>query len=163
MFIFDKQAFFYDKKLTNPSFYDKIRFTQATYRLIVRLFVKAKIMKTLLLLFAFGCFSFMGMAQSESNQTNTPAFFAQCLMNVTTESELTALENQLRAIPYVRVVRVDIPTHRLFLITKDLNALTVNDFNSWMGTYSSSYDCLQIGLHGVDPVNPYPFTNCSEN
>lgn len=161
MFILDEQAFFCDKNLTIRCFYGKIPVIEATYRFIVRLFVKAIIMRTILLFFAFSCFSFLGMAQSESNQTNTPAFFAQCLMNITTESELTALETQLRAIPYVRVVRVDIPTHRLFLITKDLNALSVNDFNSWLGSYSSSYDCLQIGLHGVDSVNPYPFTNCN--
>lgn len=104
-----------------------------------------------------------GNSQPAVPQTNTPSFFAQCLVNVTNQNDLTALENQLRAIPYVSVVRVDIPTHRLFLVTKDISTFTVTEFASWMGTYASSYNCLQIGLQGVDPVNPYPFTNCSEN
>ncbi|MDR0801756.1 hypothetical protein [Fluviicola sp.] len=120
-------------------------------------------MKTLLLSFAFVVSSFFGSAQTGNNQANTPAFFAQCMVNVTNQAELTTLENQLRVIPYVHVVRVDIPTHRLFLITKDISSFTETEFASWMGTYSSAYSCLQIGLQGVDPVNPYPFTNCSEN
>ena len=120
-------------------------------------------MKILLLSFVFVLSSFWSSAQTGGNQTNAPIFFAQCMVNVTNETDLTTLENQLRAIPYVQVARVDIPTHRLFLITKDITSFTVTEFASWMGTYSSAYSCLQIGLQGVDPINPYPFTNCSEN
>ncbi len=118
-------------------------------------------MKNLILGLVFAMGSFFGYTQTTSPQTNTPAFFAQCMVNVNNQNDLTTLENQLRAIPYVKVVRVDIPTHRLFLVTKDLNSFTAAEFASWMGTYSSSFSCLQIGLQGVDPINPYPFTNCS--
>lgn len=120
-------------------------------------------MKNLILGLAFAMGAFWSSAQATGSQsTNNPAFFAQCMMDINSQSELTALENQLRAIPYVSIVRVDLPSHRLFLMTKDLSSFTVTEFASWMGTYASSYSCLQIGLHGVDPVNPYPFTNCQD-
>jgi hypothetical protein len=120
-------------------------------------------MKNLILGFVFVLGAFLGDAQTTTPQTNSPTFFAQCMVNLNDQNDLSILENQLRSIPYVSVVRVDIPTHRLFLITKNISAFTATEFVSWMGTYSSSYSCLQIGLHGVDPINPYPFTNCSEN
>jgi nitrate/TMAO reductase-like tetraheme cytochrome c subunit len=120
-------------------------------------------MKNLILGFIFVLGAFWGNTQTTTNQTSSPTFFAQCMVNLNDPNDLTTLENQLRSIPYVSVVRVDIPTHRLFLITKNISTFTSTEFVSWMGTYSSSYSCLQIGLHGVDPVNPYPFTNCSEN
>jgi hypothetical protein len=117
-------------------------------------------MKNLILGFVFVLVAFCGNAQNTASQTNAPAFFAQCMVNSTDQNELVTLENQLRAIPYVNIVRVDIPTHRLFLITKDISAFTAVEFTSWMGAYASSFSCLQIGLQGVDPINPYPFTNC---
>lgn len=120
-------------------------------------------MKNLILGFIFVLGAFWGNTQTTASQTSTPTFFAQCMVNLSDQNDLTTLENQLRSIPYVSVVRVDIPTHRLFLITKNISTFTTTEFVSWMGTYSSSYSCLQIGLHGVDPVNKYPFTNCSEN
>nr|WP_294861422.1 hypothetical protein [uncultured Fluviicola sp.] len=120
-------------------------------------------MKNLILGFIFVSVAFLGNTQTTASQTSAPTFFAQCMVNLNDQNDLTTLENQLRSIPYVSVVRVDIPTHRLFLITKDISTFTTTEFVSWMGVYSSNYSCLQIGLHGVDPVNPYPFTNCSEN
>lgn len=120
-------------------------------------------MKNLILSFVFAAVSFLGFTQATTSQANPPAFFAQCMVDLNNPSELMTLENQLRSIPYVSVVRVDVPTHRLFLVTKDISTFTVTEFASWMGTYASSYSCLQIGLKGVDPINPYPFTNCSEN
>jgi hypothetical protein len=128
-----------------------------------RLEIKVLIMKNLILGLFLAMGTFWVTAQSPASQTNTPAFFAQCMVNVSNQSDLTTLENQLRAIPYVSVVRVDIPTHRLFLITKDISSFTATEFASWMGTYASSFSCLQIGLQGVDPIDKYPFTNCPEN
>ena len=127
-----------------------------------RLEIKVLIMKNLILGLAFVIGAFWSSAQTANSQSNTSTFFAQCMVDINNPSELTTLENQLRAIPYVSIVRVDLPTHRLFLTTKDLSSFTVTEFASWMGTYASSYSCLQIGLHGVDPVNPYPFTNCQD-
>lgn len=135
---------------------------KATILFLNRLEIKVLIMKNLLLGLVFAMGTFWVNAQSVASQTTTPSFFAQCLVNVGNQNELTTLENQLRAIPYVSVVRVDIPTSRLFLTTRDLSSFTANEFSSWMGEYAASYSCLQIGLHGVDPVNPYPFTNCQD-
>jgi hypothetical protein len=135
-------------------------YLEATKLFLNRLKIKVLIMKNLILGFVFALIAFWGNTQTVASQTNTPAFFAQCMVNSTDQNDLVTLENQLRAIPYVSVVRVDIPTHRLFLITKDISTFTAAEFTSWMGAYASSYSCLQIGLQGVDPINPYPFTNC---
>ena len=78
-------------------------------------------MKNLILGLFFAMGTFWVTAQTSPSQTNIPAFFAQCMVNVSNQSDLTALENQLRTIPYVSVVRVDIPTHRLFLSKATLN------------------------------------------
>ncbi|MDF3027751.1 MAG: hypothetical protein K0S23_2058 [Fluviicola sp.] len=136
---------------------------KATKLFLNRLQIKALIMKNLILSFVFAMFALWGNTQTTTSPTNAPAFFAQCMVNLNNQNDLTTLENQLRSIPYVSVVRVDVPTHRLFLVTKDISSFTAAEFTSWMGSYSSSYSCLQIGLQGVDPINPYPFTNCSEN
>jgi hypothetical protein len=118
-------------------------------------------MRNLTICLTFLFFSFFGFSQQTANQT-APEFFAQCMLNITDATQLTALEMQLRSIPFVRVARVDIPTHRVFLVTKDVNSFTETEFIAWMGTYASNYTCLQIGLLGVDNVNPYPFTNCND-
>lgn len=96
-----------------------------------------------------------------TTQTTTPVYFAQCMVNVQSNQELTDLEQQLRNNPYVQIARVDLHTKRLFLLTKDLSQFSTVDFNSWLGTYVNSISCLQIGLHGIDAIKPYPFTDCN--
>jgi hypothetical protein len=46
------------------------------------------------------------------------------------------------------------------IITKDINQLSLETFKSWLGAFDSKSECIQIGLHGTDLVNPYPFVNC---
>jgi hypothetical protein len=38
--------------------------------------------------------------------------------------------------------------------------LTEEQFTSWFNEFSGEVRCIQIGLHGVDVVKPYPFEGC---
>ncbi len=96
-------------------------------------------------------------------QTNNyPQFFGQCLININTIEEAQELTTILKENPYVDVVRVDLPTTRIFLTTKNLSAFSEINFSSWLGSFSTLASCFQVGLHGVDQVNSYPFTNCND-
>lgn len=100
------------------------------------------------------------LGYSQTNQA--PIFFAQCMIELNTPEEAQELTLSLRENPYVATARVDWPTKRVFILTKDITEFTESDFSSWLGTFSASSTCLQVGLHGVDVVAPYPFTNCND-
>lgn len=97
---------------------------------------------------------------NNSNQSST-VFFAQCLLTVESENELRELETQLRANPYVSVVRVDIPTKRIFLMTKNIDTFTTETLLSWLGDAATKSTCHQTGIYGVDTIATYPFKNCN--
>lgn len=96
-----------------------------------------------------------------SQQQSNTHFFAQCILNIDDQAVLTSLEADLRQMPFVQVVRIDIPTKRVFLLTQNLEEISIESFKSWLGGHSESASCVQVGLHGTDVVQPYPFTNCT--
>lgn len=75
---------------------------------------------------------------------------------------MLALEEQIRLNPYTNVVRLDWHTQRAFILTTGIDQLEENELRSWFGSYGAELTCIQIGTHGVDTVNPYPFTNCQD-
>jgi len=97
---------------------------------------------------------------SYSQQQNETSFFAQCMLTIDNQEEFNDLNAILQVNPYVKVVRLDWISHRLFLMTKDIDQLPLETFKSWLGVYDINAECIQIGLHGTDLVNPYPFVNC---
>ena len=70
------------------------------------------------------------------------------------------LESEIRALPFVKVARLDINTSRFFILTKDIDQLDETNLRSWFSEKGSELKCIQIGVYGVDTVNPYPFVNC---
>lgn len=113
--------------------------------------MKLFIFVLLLMLTSFG---------SYSQQQNNPSFFAQCMLTINNQEDFNDLSAILLANPYVKVVRLDWISHRLFLMTKDIDQLPLETFKSWLGVYDTNAACIQIGLHGTDLVNSYPFINC---
>jgi hypothetical protein len=101
--------------------------------------------------------SFNGVSQTPQNETT---LFAQCMIDIENESEIRALEIEIRNNPYVKIVRVDFYSKRVFLLTKGIEQLTEQNFTSWFSQYSNKVRCVQIGVHGVDIVKPYPFEGC---
>ena len=97
-----------------------------------------------------------------SNSTqNSTVYFAQCMLTIESEDELRELEIQLRANPYISVARVDFPSKRVFLLTKNIDTFTDETFASWLGEASTKSYCHQIGIYGVDTIATYPFKNCN--
>lgn len=92
-----------------------------------------------------------------------PKYFAQCMLSIEDETEFRTLEENLRANPNVSIVRLDWYSKRAFLLTKEINTFSESDFSAWLGEYADDASCIQVGVHGVDQVNPYPFTNCDNN
>ena len=96
-------------------------------------------------------------------QNSTTTLFAQCKFSINDVNQMKALEQSLRNNPHIKVARLDFNTQRAFVITKDLDQLNESDFISWFEIYSDSVRCIQIGTHGVDAVNPYPFIDCEND
>lgn len=92
-----------------------------------------------------------------------PKYFAQCMLSIEDETEFRTLEQNLRANPNVSIVRLDWYSKRAFLLTKEMTTFSQSDFTAWLGEYADDASCIQVGVHGVDQVNPYPFTNCDNN
>jgi len=113
-------------------------------------------MKLFLVVLVLMLTSFVTYSQQQG-ETN---FFAQCMLTIDNQEEFNDLTAVLQANPYVKVVRLDWISHRLFLLTKDIDELPLETFKSWLGVYDTKAACIQIGLHGTDVVNPYPFVNC---
>jgi hypothetical protein len=114
-------------------------------------------MKLLSTLFAVLCLS-TSYAQSQ-NYTDT-RLFAQCIFDISNQSEMQALQNEMYTNPNIEMVRLDSNTQRALIITANIETLSRADFISWFGQYGTSVSCVQIGVYGVDVMNPYPFTNC---
>jgi hypothetical protein len=126
----------------------------------LRLIVKITAMKYFLIIVCLLGLSFVSQAQSSSEG---PKYFAQCMLNIDDEQTFRNLEQSLRDNPYVGVVRLDWISRRAFLLTKDLTSFSVEQFQSWLGEEASQATCIQVGLHGIDPIAPYPFTNCEND
>lgn len=86
--------------------------------------------------------------------------FAQCLIEIDNADEMRALEADMRTNPYIKVVRLDVNSKRAFILTKDIDELSDENFISWFNQYSDQVHCIQIGRHGVDVVKPFPFEGC---
>lgn len=113
-----------------------------------------------LLLSGLVCLMFGSLnAQEESLEVTT--LFAQSLFNIENEEAMRSLELELRQHPNINVVRLDWNTQRAFILTQGIESLTIEDFKSWFGIYSSTVNCVQIGVYGIDAIDKYPFTNCS--
>ena len=101
-------------------------------------------------------------AFSQITSANPVALFGQCMIEVSSVDEMRALEADMRSNPYIKVVRLDYNTGRAFVLTKNIDQLTEEQFTSWFNSYSDKARCIQIGRHGVDVVKPYPFEGCEK-
>ena len=96
---------------------------------------------------------------SQSAQTEV-TLFAQCMFSIPDQADLNQLQNDLMSHPNIQMVRLDWHTQRSLILTQGTQQLSEDEFRSWFGQYASTVECIQIGVYGVDTMNPYPFTNC---
>lgn len=99
-------------------------------------------------------------AQIEKNKVS---LFGQCIFSIENEHELDSLKIEIASIPFVEMVRLDYINQRAFIITKNIDALSPDEFKSWFGKYESTVDCIQIGVRGVDAMDTFPFINCKKD
>lgn len=121
-----------------------------------------KLILTITFMFALGVS--IGQTQSTSTTQQTSAqLFAQCMFDIPTQAELDQLTNDIYTNhPDVERVRLDLNTQRALILTTGASPLTETDLISWFQQYSGTVRCVQIGVYGVDTMNPYPFTNCNQ-
>ena len=120
--------------------------------------LEIKVMKiNLLLSVLFTCISYAYLAQAPVTQDK---LFAQGMFEIDSPSEILETEAAIRLHPNVAVVRLDSYSNRFFILTKNISSLTDADLRSWFGAHAADLDCIQIGVHGIDEVNSFPFTNC---
>jgi hypothetical protein len=104
----------------------------------------------------------MSLCSFSQDQSSGAQFFGQCMLDIESDEAIRQLEIEMRQNPYLRVVRLDLNTRRVFILTKALNSLTEAEFASWFNAYSDAIYCVQIGRHGVDAMKPFPFADCSK-
>ena len=98
-------------------------------------------------------------ASAQQVQPET-TLFAQCMIDLTNQTELAQLEVEMKNNPYVKNVRLDYNTKRVFVLTKGIDQLNEGQFISWFNSHSALVRCVQIGTFGVDTVKPFPFEGC---
>lgn len=101
--------------------------------------------------------SFYGITQTSKSEV---VLFGQCIFNIQDETVMDSLQKEIASIPYVEMVRLDYLTQRAFIITKNTESLSQEEFKSWFGNFESTIQCIQIGVRGIDPMDTYPFKNC---
>lgn len=102
-----------------------------------------------------------GQSQQATIQQSDVRLFAQSMFSIATQAELDQLTNAIYTNhPEVEMVRLDLLTQRAFIVTTGIQSLSESDFISWFEQHADSVGCVQIGVYGVDAMNPYPFTDC---
>lgn len=107
----------------------------------------------------------LGVSFGQSTQASAPQsevrLFAQSMFSISTQAELDLLTNAIYTNhSEVEMVRLDLISQRAFVVTTGLQSLSESDFISWFEGHANSVSCVQIGVYGVDAMNPFPFTNC---
>ena len=120
----------------------------------------------LILIITFMCALGVSSIQAQQTATSqqTPAqLFAQCMFDIPNQADLDQLTFDIYSNhPDVEMVRLDLNTQRALVITTGGLPLSESDLISWFDQYSGTVNCVQIGVYGVDAMDPYPFTNCSQ-
>lgn len=136
---------------------------EATYYKVDRpnvVYFKLQVMLKSTVLTLFVLFSFISFSQL--NPSQPVMLFGQGMIEVADIASAQALEAELRNHPNVKIVRIDYNSQRALVFTKDIQSLTEEQFASWFGLYSDKLRCIQVGTHGVDQMNAFPFENCEK-
>lgn len=111
----------------------------------------------------YAIFSVCSLGLFAQNQTTSSAptpFFAQGLFPEQDETIIRDLESEIRSLPFISVVRLDTYSNRFFILTKDIDQIDELTLRSWFSEIGSELKCIQIGVHGIDSINSFPFVNC---
>ena len=102
----------------------------------------------------------LSLNASFAQNQSTAKYFAQCHFVITDNNEMVAFNETMKLNTNIEMVRLDHNTQRALILTHGLSDFTEQDLISWFGIHGSTLTCVQIGVYGVDTIEPYPFTNC---
>jgi hypothetical protein len=102
----------------------------------------------------------VSFAKAQNLATEEVTLFAQCMIELQDQNEMIALEAEMRQNPSIKVVRLDYFSQRAFILTKDIDQLSEEQFMSWFNSSSDKVRCIQIGTYGIDTIKPFPFQDC---
>jgi len=114
-------------------------------------------MKNLLLIVLL--LSSSNMFAQDWNVVESSKFFAQGMLDIS-KPEMLDLQTEMRQIPNLEVVRLDHNSNRFFILINNMTSVSNEQLLNWFGEYANFVTCIQIGVHGVDAINAFPFVNC---
>lgn len=120
--------------------------------------MKIIVLSLFCLIIANDSFSQIGSNQSENSSNKS--FFAQCLINNLTDENVDELKARLNLYTELKTIRINVEEKRLFIITNPIETLTNSILTGWIGDFSNTISCIEIGVWGVDQVSTFPFANC---
>jgi len=109
------------------------------------------------LVLSTACWS-TSLAQSNNNVE----FFAQGNFNTSSNNELNEINSLLASNQNIRIFRFDGQGGKFMILTQNINTFTMSDLTNWLGTFTSTVSCIQIGVNGVDNWERFPFENCND-
>ena len=68
----------------------------------------------------------------------------------------------IRSQEEVETCRIDIPTKRIFVLSKNNENISHAKFTGWITSKEASFSCFYTGIHGLDEIRKYPFENCDQ-
>lgn len=101
------------------------------------------------------------VALTSMSQTNQQ--FVQCKLSTELEeTQIRELDQFIRTQEQVEVCRIDIPTKRVFILTKNGEELSESFLRSLFVSQQADFTCFYTGLYGIDAPRKYPFENCDQ-
>jgi hypothetical protein len=104
-------------------------------------------------------FSFLFLSKCIFAQNDNP-FFCQAQFNSKDKNLISSIESEIRKNSGIKVIRIDPSSGQVFILTKDQENWTKQDFLSLFGQYAQKVSCLSIGIHGKDKTKEFPFLDC---
>lgn len=120
--------------------------------------MKIIVLSLFCLVIATDSFSQIGSNQSEISSNKS--FFAQCLINNLTDENVDELKERLNLYTELKTIRINVEEKRLFIITNPIEIVNNSILLGWIGDFSDTISCIEIGVWGVDQVSTFPFANC---
>ncbi|MBC9811147.1 hypothetical protein H9Y05_01550 [Crocinitomicaceae bacterium CZZ-1] len=120
-------------------------------------------MKIIALSFFFTALINVSFSQTTSDHqenSSNKLFFTQCLINNLTEANMDELKARLSANTEIKTIRINPEEKRLFILTNPIETLNNSILLGWIGDFSDTISCIEIGVWGVDQVSTFPFSNC---
>lgn len=104
-------------------------------------------------------FSFLFFFNSLYSQS-AKSFFGQAQFNSTDKDLIVSIETIIRKNETIKVIRIDPSNGQIFILTKEQENFTEQDFLKLFDQHAEKVSCLLIGVYGKDQMRKLPFKDC---